>query len=284
MRFAYRKEFATEPLAMALVRRGWEAIAVEYPGESIMTGTAEIALTTPIEYAQHLGAIDYALVPGVAIMTTGFAGLLRVAFKKGLVSIDTLAVKKPMSSEALVARVVLSEKYDLEPRLVAMPERATLEEMIASADAALLIGDDAVFEMKGVRSILDLTDEWEDVTEMPLPYMVAWGRVDHIPEIALEELRQARDEAVLTLADYAAQHPLPNEANAFYQHYLLGDIRYTLEEPDIVALDTFYRYAFYRLAVTDIPALKYLPSGEPAGTPVRPPDAPSSPDSSTSPS
>lgn len=286
MRFAYRKEFATGPLASALERRGWRVIPAERPGEMVLDGGADIALTPPIEYAQFLGVVDYALVPGLAIMTNGFAGLLRLVFNKGLVSIDTLAVKKPESSEALVASVVLAEKYDLEPTLKRVPEESGFEEMIAGADAALLVGDDAIFQASAHRSLLDLTDEWEDITETGLPYMIAWGRVDEVPQSALDELLEARDEAVLMLADAASRHPRPQEANAFYQRYLLGNIRYTLEERDIAALDTFYRYAFYRLAVQDIPSLKYLPHGEPAATPAKPPEdpPPSSPDATTSPS
>jgi predicted solute-binding protein len=283
VRFAYRKEFATEALAAALERRGWRTIPTDSPGEMIVEGTADIALTPTLEYAQRLGIVDYALVPGLAIITAGFAGLLRLVFNKGLVSIDTLAVKNPKSSEALVAQVVLSEKYDIEPKLVSMPADAGFAEMIGAADAALLVGDDAIFETHGNRSLLDLSDEWEDILELPLPYMLAWGRVDEIPEYALVELLQARDEAVLTLADRAAVHPHAAEAHAFYQRYLLGDVRYTLEESDLTALDAFFRLAFFRLAVADIPSLKYLPHGEPAEAPPQGPP-PASPDSTTSPS
>jgi hypothetical protein len=109
-----------------------------------------------------------------------------------------------------------------------------------------------------------MSDEWEDLTESPFPYMLAWGRVGEVPQGAIDDLLAARDEGVLTLADYAAHHPRAALATAFYQRYLRGSIQYTFEEAWVPALETFFRYAFYYSAISDIPAIKYLPDGEPA--------------------
>ena len=263
LRFAYRKEFATEPVATALRRRGWETIPLDDPAQALLDGTADIVLTPAVDYARSLGIIDYALVPGVAIMTQGFAGLLKLLFNKGLASFATVAVKQPESSEGTIARIILSEKHDLRPRLVRSPSDASVEQMLGAADAALLVGDEAIFESGGRRSLLDLSDEWEDTAEAPLPYMLAWGRISEVPQAALDEMLEAREQAGLLLADQAAQSDRREQANEFYQRYLRGDIRYALEPADLQALDAFFRYAFYHSEIQDIPAIKFLPEGEP---------------------
>lgn len=284
MIFAYTNEFSTEPLAAALERRGWQTVMADKPEELLLAGAADLVMTSPLEYARTIGVIDFALAPGVAISTSGFAGLVKLMFKQHLVTIGLVAVSEPDSFGALLARVILSEKHDIEPHIVRVPDDAPVEEMLSAADIALLAGDRAVFDGAGRKSLLDLTDEWEDLAEAPLPYRIVWGRIDQVSESALALLREARDEAVLTLADRAVNHPNAEAAQAFYQHYLRGEIRYTLADEDLEALDTFYRYLFYYGLISDIPALKYLPAGSPAGpAPATPSIAPPQPPSDGAP-
>lgn len=270
MRFAYRKEFATEPIAEALRRRGWETVATDRPEAGLLDDGADIIMAPALEYGRSLGLVDYALVPGFGIVTGGFAGLLKLVFNRRLVNFSSLAVKDRQGAETSIARMVLVEKHDIDPRIVTVAPDATLEEMLARTDAALLVGDDAIFNAGSSTSLLDLSDEWEDTVEEPLPYMLAWGRIGAVPASAIAELLAARDEAVLMLADRAALHPMSNEANIFYQHYLRGEITYTLGEAGLAAVDAFFRYAFYYSVVADMPALKLLPDGEPAVVPSRP--------------
>ena len=266
MRFAYRKEFATEPLARALSQRGWMVTATDRPADALLDGSADVVLTPSLDYARNVGIVDYALVPGVAIVTTGFAGVLKLHFNRGLGDFTSIATRDPESSDALVARIILSEKHDIEPKLIAS-KTDSLDQMLGVADSALLYGDDAVFDLSGNDALLDLSDEWEDMTDSPLPYMIAWGRVGEVGDETIAALAAARDAAVLTLADSAATHEHSAVASAFYERYLKGGIRYTLEENDLVGLNELFRYAFYHALVPDVPAIKYLPDGEPARIP-----------------
>jgi len=243
--------------------------AVERPADALLDGSADIVLTPALDYARNVGVVDYALVPGVGIVTSGFAGVLKLVFNRGLGGFATVAVKDTDASDALIARILLSEKHDIDPKLLRAGARG-LDEMLSIADAALLYGDDAVFDMSGNTSLLDLSDEWEDMTESPLPYMLAWGRVGEVDDELLAEMAAARDMAVLMLPDLAATHEHSAQATAFYERYLKGSIRYTLEQADLVGLDALFRYAFYYGVVSDVPAIKYLPEGEPADIPESP--------------
>jgi predicted solute-binding protein len=268
-RFAYRKEFATEPIARALQQRGWAVDEYDDPAKALLERSADLVLTPSLDYARSIGVVDFALVPGVAIVTSGFAGLLKLIFKPGLSEFTTVATRDVASSDTMIARIVLSEKHDMEPRFIAAPNES-VDEMLQHADAALLYGDDAIFDQSGSTSYLDLTDEWEDLSETPLPYMLAWGRVGEVDEVMLAEFAAARDAAVLTIADFAARHQHPSEANAFYERYLKGGVRYSLEDNDLVGLDAMHRFAFYYALVSDVASIKYLPDGEPADIPEPP--------------
>ncbi len=236
-------------------------VPMERPEEAILDGSASVALTSAIEYGRNVGVVEYAMVPGIALMTRGFAGMVRLLFNKHLTSFNSMAVKDPMSPESALMVMILAEKHDIEPRIVRVPAGATADEMLAAADCALLVGDDAIFEAAGHSSMLDLTDEWEDVVEAPLPYMVAWGRLGVLTQVSIDEINAARDEAVLTLADRAANHPRTAEANAFYQRYLRGEIDYVLNDEGVRALEAYFQFIFYHAAIPDIPAIKFLPDG-----------------------
>lgn len=269
MRFAYRKEFATEPLARILQQRGWIVIERDDPAQALLEHAADIVLTPALDYARNVGVVDYALVPGVGIVTSGFAGIFKLIFKPGLIDFATVATRDVGSSDTMVARIVLSEKHDIEPKFIAS-NGEPVAELLARADAVFLSGDDAIFDPSGSSSYLDMSDEWEDLSETSLPYMIAWGRVGDVGADAIAEFAAARDAAVLTIADAAARHPHSADANAFYEHYLKGSIRYTLEDDDLVGLDALFRYAFYYTLVSDVASIKYLPDGEPANIPEPP--------------
>lgn len=274
MILAYTPQFAIEPIVAALQRQGWTLYPTDEPEEMLLADTADVIITSPLEYATSLGVVDYALVPEFGIMTGGFAGLLNLMFKQGLTSINTVAVKQPHGFAALVAKIILLEKYDIEPRFLPFPSHSTLDQMLAVADAVLLAGDDAIFDASGTRSMFDLSDEWEDMAETMLPYLVAWGRVGKITEQQLHGFAIAIQEAGLAIPDTAARSVNPILAGRFHERYLRGDIRYGLHREELPGLTTLYRYLFYHGMIQDIPTLKYLPNGEPAEPLPTPPPTP----------
>lgn len=273
MILGYTPQFVLEPLVAALQRQGWTLHPTDEPEAMLLAGTADVVITSPLEYATSLGLVDYALVPQFGVMTGGFAGMLKLIFNQGLASINTVAVRKPHGFAALVARIIFLEKYDITPRLVPLPDSSDVDQMLAVADAALLAGDDAIFDASGKRSMFDLSDEWEDMAETMLPYRIAWGRIGNITEPALQGFAVAAQEAGLAIPDAAAQSTNPTLAGRFHQRYLLGDVRYGLRDADIPALTTLCGYLFYHGMIHDMPTLKYLPDGEIAGPPPTPPPA-----------
>ncbi len=260
MRLRYTKEFLIDPIVDVLARRGWDVAPSANPGQELMEGRADLVIGSALDYGRFLGVVDYSLVPDFGILLRGFASVLKIVFNTGLGTISTLAVRDAQSTAALMATIILVEKHGIEPRLVEVAEDADIAVMLEVADGALLAGDDAVFAPSTLTNALDLADEWEDITEQPLPYVLAWGKTGKIPQTTLDELLNAREEAVLTLADRTATHKQGNEAAAFYQRYLRGDILYTLPTEEATdVLTPLFHYAFYHGIINDIPSIKYLP-------------------------
>ena len=268
MILAYTPQFALEPLLATLRQQGWKLHPTNEPEEMLLADTADIVITSPLEYASTLGVVDYALVPQFGVFTGGFAGMLNLMFNQRLTSINSVAVHQPHGFAALIARIVLLEKHNLAPRLIPVPANSTVDQMLAVADAALVAGDNAIFDDSGKRSMFDLSDEWEDMAETMLPCLVAWGRLGKCTEQQLQGFAAAAHQAGLAIPDAAANSANPRLAGRFHGRYLRGDIRYGLrEKEDLPALTALYRYLFYHGMIQDMPALKYLPDGAPAGQP-----------------
>jgi predicted solute-binding protein len=261
---AYRRELVTLPIVSALEERGWAARAAADPAAELLAETADIVLTPALDYARNVGVVDFALVPGVGIVCEGVSGLVTLLFNRGLTGLNRIATREPEGAEALVARIILAEKHGLDPQLVGARPDAPLNAMLSSADAALLVGDEAVMGPHE-GSLFDISDEWQDLTESPFPYMLAWGRTGEVDELALDALRAACEEAPRLLPVLAAGHG--DGGSALAGSVVSGAVRYELRPTDLIGLDTLFRLAFYHGVVTDVASIKYLPDGEPADIP-----------------
>ncbi|MCB0711972.1 MAG: hypothetical protein KDD67_06550 [Ignavibacteriae bacterium] len=259
MRLVYTSELLTEPIAEELRRKGWETIASENPGADVVAGKAEVAIGSALDYSRHLGLTDYALVPDFGIITYGIAGLIRITFPPGRESLSSIAVHSLNSASTILAGILLIEKHGIEPNFVEVSEDADLQVMFEAADGAVLSGDSAINSLPHHSMALDLSDEWEDLTDAPLPYTLAWGRTGHVPSESIDELLKARDQMVLTFPDRIAQSESPEGLQLIYERYLSGSIQFSLPREEASNILTpLFHYPFYHGIISDIPTVKFL--------------------------
>ena len=259
MRLAYLQEALTEPITEELRKRGWEATPSNNPGADIVRRKADIALGPALDYARHLGLVDYALVPEFAVITEGIVGLMRIAFSPGRESLSSIAVRKATDASTIISGIILIEKHGIEPNVVEVEEEADLKVMLEAADGALLSGDQAIASLAYHDMALDMTDEWEDITDAPLPYMLAWGREGEVPDESIAELLEARDHMTLTFPDRIARPEQPEGLRRVYEAYLTGNIRFSLTKEEAHEILTpLFHYPFYHGVIEDIPAIKFL--------------------------
>jgi chorismate dehydratase len=127
--------------------------------------------------------------------------------------------------------------------------------MLARADAALIIGDNALFldhttvRLKpdttgaAVRKI-DLGSLWTESTGLPFVYAVWAGWPDALNAGDVALLQSARDEGVACSDEVArAYYPDDPARQAVAKRYLRDNIQYFLGDDELEGLRTFYRYA-----------------------------------------
>jgi chorismate dehydratase len=202
----------------------------------------DLGLIPSIEYLRGTGA--YAFVPGPAVTSRGAVASVAVYTRREPADVRTIAMDTSSRTSVALARVLFHRVFHTSPEPVPMPPDLTA--MLDRADAALVIGDVALFldhEAAGARKI-DLGELWTAATGLPFVYAVWTGWADAVTPAVVEALRQARDAGVANAERIGrAYYPADPARQAVAAAYLRDNIRYHLGPDELEGLQRFYRYA-----------------------------------------
>jgi chorismate dehydratase len=148
--------------------------------EMITVGELDVAPIPAIEYARH--ADDLVLLPDISISSDGEVQSILLVSQVPAEQIgtdNTVALAANSRTSQVLARVLLAKRWGVEPNYVEMPP--DLPAMLRDADAALLIGDEALrtyWEPPDGLCTYDLGTEWTQWTGLPMVYAVWAARRD----------------------------------------------------------------------------------------------------------
>ncbi len=221
----------------------------------------DAAFLTPIGYARESSL--YSIVPRIAVASAGADATITLHVREGLQNVGTIAVDPSSSSEIVLTKIVLAECFDLSPKIV--PFSGGLEEALAKADAALLVGDPSLQVQEDHESALDLVEEWNEMTGLPYVHGFWCGREHALTMEEIRLLQQACTEGLGDLDGISSRaslaHKLDGYSPAAIRDYLDGlTFAFTGEEEE--AVREFNRYAYYHAVLPDIPELQFY--GSPA--------------------
>jgi len=182
----------------------------------LLDGDLDIAPIPAIEYARH--AADFVLLPDIAISSDGEVQSILLISKVPANELDaesTVALAANSRTSQVLARVLIEKRWGGSPRYVEMPP--DLPAMLRDADAALLIGDEALrsyWEPPAGLHRYDLGAEWAAWTGLPMVYAVWAVRADFAasdPQ-AVTEVQRSLSESLAycrghldDISDYAAR-------------------------------------------------------------------------------
>ena len=139
----------------------------------ILDGELDVAPIPAIEYARHADGL--VLLPDIAISSDGEVQSILLLSKVPAEELSgaTVALTDTSRTSQVLARVLLERRWGVSAEYVEMPP--DLGSMLRDADAALLIGDDALrayWEPPTGLSTYDLGAEWTTWTGLPMVYAV----------------------------------------------------------------------------------------------------------------
>ncbi|MCE2542432.1 MAG: menaquinone biosynthesis protein [Acidobacteria bacterium] len=206
-------------------------------------GTVDLSLIPSIEYLQRP---NYRIVPGVAVGSHGPVASVALFSKRPATAIRSIAVDSSSRTANALLRILCVQWFDTDPTFVKM--RPDLEPMLKRCDAALIIGDRALFidhETAGLEKI-DLGEEWSTMTGMPFVWAFWAGRPGVVGPEHLAALQAARDRGVEAHDEIAGKFVAPDddeERLETVRGYLRDNIECLLDDRRIASLNKFYEKA-----------------------------------------
>jgi chorismate dehydratase len=232
--------------------------------EMLVAGELDAAPIPAIEYARH--AADLALIPDISISSDGPVQSILLLSKVPAEELGgkTVALTDASRTSQVLTKVLLEKHWGVKPDYQEMP--SDLASMMREADAALLIGDDALRAYHATTDLLkyDLGDEWKAFTGLPMVYAVWAVRrewADTHPadaqrlDWALNESMCYSREHPEAVAEYAARwEPLPV---SFFMSYF-GTLRFSFTETFRDGMARYFAEAHAIGELAEVPEVRVL--------------------------
>jgi chorismate dehydratase len=202
-------------------------------------GSIDVGMIPGIEY---LRGGPYCAVPDVAIVSEGPVASVALFTTRPVQEIRTIAADTSSRTSNGLLRVLCYETFGVEAEFIPMAPRPV--EMLRRCDAALVIGDAALFfdyEAAGAAKI-DLGEQWTGLTGLPFIWAFWAGRPGALNSDRVGQLIEASRAGVAESDAIAAAYCGPERA-AQGQRYLRENIRYGWGSRETAGLNMYYELA-----------------------------------------
>lgn len=199
----------TKPLVYGLERLAPQIeLSFDFPSrlaDDLAGARLDVALIPTIEFFRDP---TYSIVSDACIACRGPVLSVKLFCRKPVESIETLALDEGSRTSVALTRILLKERFGIEPRLERLPVDASFAQ--TSADAVLLIGDRAIHSPPGrFATVWDLGDEWCRWSELPFVFAMWTARAGVDCGELEAALSAARDEGVAHLQEIAECEAAP---------------------------------------------------------------------------
>lgn len=202
-------------------------------------GSIDVGMIPSIEY---LRGPEYRIVPSVGIISDGPVASVALFSGHPLDRVKSIAADTSSRTSTALAHILCYEVFGIDPEFVPMAPDITT--MLARCDAALLIGDPALFldhAAAGLRKT-DLGAEWTKITGLPFVWAFWAGRAGVLRQKGVEALESARDAGVAVADELARVYCGPERA-AVGERYFRENMRYILGDRELEGLKHYYELA-----------------------------------------
>ncbi|MEO8484110.1 MAG: menaquinone biosynthesis protein [Acidobacteriota bacterium] len=203
-------------------------------------GEIDLGMVPSITYADRPGD---RIVPGVCIGSDGPVASVALFTRKPMRDVQRIALDTSSRTSAALVRIVCRRVFDVAPDF--QPHAPEIASMLDVADAALLIGDPALFfdPPPGVTKV-DLGAVWSGMTGLPFVWAFWSGRSGAVDASTLGVLQQAAAAGGEHIDDIARAYLAATpERIPLAARYLRENLVFTFGPREQQGLETYYREA-----------------------------------------
>ena len=230
----------------------------------LVSGDLDISPVPAIEYARH--ADELILLPDLAVCSDGKVLSIIVVSKSPINELDKkpFALTNTSATSQVLAKIILKKKYNIEPEYFECP--SDLPVMLREAEAALLIGDDALraFVKPSRFHLYDLGEQWKAYTHEKMVYAVWAVRRDYAeknPAVVSEIFRAFQISKKRSLEQMGSIVKEISKLEIFSEVFLkeyFSSLMFDLDESFQAGLIQYYQMAKEIGAIETVPELKFV--------------------------
>jgi chorismate dehydratase len=209
--------------------------------ELLAGGDIDLGTIPSIAYLDRPGD---RVVPGLCIGSEGPVASVAIFTRQPVARIRSIALDTSSRTSAALTRICCARIFDIRPEFVTHPP--DLPAMLAAADAALIIGDPALFadaDAYGAEKI-DLGSAWTTLTGLPFVWAF-WAGPPSPDSARLVPLLQQAAADGLARRDVIADAYCPGDPvrQAIARSYLHDRLRFELDDRALAGLERYYQEA-----------------------------------------
>jgi|SRR5581483_1671020 len=225
--------------------------------QMLADGSADIGI---IPVAAYTGIENLLILPDIAIASDDAVRSILLVSKVPLETIGTVALDRSSRSSAALVQVLFAKQWKHAVSFV--PAEPELDAMLASNDAALLIGDPALKVDRARYLTWDLAHEWRMFTGRPFVFAFWAVRAGAASEDELayvaEVFSASRDAGLAHLPEIANEWSRKLELSPeFITSYLTENIQYSLHARNIAGMQLFFELAAELKVLPPAPELRF---------------------------
>lgn len=202
-------------------------------------GTIDLGMVPSITWLDRPGD---RIVPGVCIGSEGPVGSVALFTRRVMTDVRTVALDASSRTSAALVRILCRRHFSIDPVFLTQPPDVSA--MLARADAALLIGDPALFldhRALGLEKI-DLGALWTDMTGLPFVWAFWSGRETAASPATVTRLQEAAAAGTGDLDAIAAAYcRAAPDREPIARQYLREHMRYQFGPREVEGVRTYYR-------------------------------------------
>ncbi len=230
----------------------------------LLSGKLDISPVPAIEYARHADKVH--LMPQLTVSSSGRVMSIIIVSKVPVQELDgkPVALTNTSATSQVMAKIIFREKYSITPVYFESPP--DLPEMFREAEAALLIGDDAlrVFQKPGNFYIYDLGEEWQQLTGKKMVYAVWAVRKPYAekhPDIVSDVFRAFQlslDMSIEHLDEIATEIARWENFSANFLKQYFRTLKFEFGDDYQRGLKNYYKMAHKIGAIDAVPELRFV--------------------------